>query len=53
MPGGGLATHHLTSLVENGLGGKETLEMAEESTSALNNFKNSAGAATELELVEP
>jgi hypothetical protein len=53
MPEGGLVKHHLTSLVENGLGGKETIESAETSTDTLSNFTNSAGEATEIELVEP
>lgn len=53
MPGGGLVTQHLSSLIENGIGGKETVESAETSTDTLKNFKNSAGEATEIELVEP
>jgi hypothetical protein len=53
MPGAGLVNQHLSWMVENGLGGKETIESAETLTSTLSNFTNSAGEATEVELVEP
>ncbi|MGA8363290.1 MAG: hypothetical protein WB709_02085 [Solirubrobacteraceae bacterium] len=48
MPGGGLVKHHLTSTI---LGSEK--ESAERSTDTLKDFKNSTGAATEVELVEP
>lgn len=47
MPGGGLFTQHLSSLI------LREEESAETSRDTLKNFKNSAGAATEIELVEP
>jgi hypothetical protein len=53
MPGAGLVNQHLTWIVENGLGGKETIESAETLTGTLSNFTNNTGAATEIELVEP
>jgi hypothetical protein len=47
MPGGGLVTQHLTSTI---LFEEET---GETSKNTLDGFTNSAGAATEIELVEP